>query len=234
MGFFEGRLPARDERDEDAEDGVDEPPPAYLGGVVPREVLVARSETAAVAVRGLVAFPDGFELRLALWTRGPRHRRGGHPWVPPTRPRPADLDEGAGLPDELLRFGIELPDGASVTNLDAWPWERPADVAEPSHGMQSSGGGGSDRHYEQSWWVWPLPGPGALAFVCEWPAYGIGETRYEIEADEIRRAAGLAQPVWPDVVGPSHRTHAQVFGRGLRRGHSGGTARPDVGGPQTP
>jgi hypothetical protein len=36
----------------------------------------------------------------------------------------------------------------------------------------------------------------SLAFVCEWPARGIGLTRHEIETGPIRRAAERARPIW--------------------------------------
>jgi hypothetical protein len=36
-----------------------------------------------------------------------------------------------------------------------------------------------------------------LAFVCEWPARGIGESRAEIGAGSILEAAGRALTFWP-------------------------------------
>jgi hypothetical protein len=47
-------------------------------------------------------------------------------------------------------------------------------------------------------WVWGLPPPGPLAFVCEWPARGIPETRVEIDAGLVLEAAGRAVAIWPD------------------------------------
>jgi hypothetical protein len=82
VGFFDGRRSARDELDDDEEiDEIDEPRAAYVGGVVPVTAIIARTTTAAVAVRGIVAYPDGFELHLAAWVRRPRRRgpRRGRP-----------------------------------------------------------------------------------------------------------------------------------------------------------
>jgi hypothetical protein len=45
---------------------------------------------------------------------------------------------------------------------------------------------------------WPLPPPGPLAFVCEWPAAGIAVTRSEIDAQLVLDAADRAQLIFPD------------------------------------
>jgi hypothetical protein len=47
-------------------------------------------------------------------------------------------------------------------------------------------------------WVWGLPPPGPLAFVVEWPARGIPETRAEIDAGLVLEAAARAVPIWTD------------------------------------
>lgn len=60
------------------------------------------------------------------------------------------------------------------------------------------GGGGGGRFYSEDYWVWPLPPPGPLAFVCEWPAYGIGLSRVEVEAERVRAAAADALAIWPE------------------------------------
>jgi hypothetical protein len=46
-------------------------------------------------------------------------------------------------------------------------------------------------------WVYGLPPPGPLAFVVEWPARGIAETRAEIDAGLVLEAASRAVPAWP-------------------------------------
>jgi hypothetical protein len=47
-----------------------------------------------------------------------------------------------------------------------------------------------------NWWVTPLPPPGRLEFVCEWPAAGIALTRVEVDADPIREAATRVTTLW--------------------------------------
>ncbi|MGH3398770.1 MAG: hypothetical protein ACRDPO_29200 [Streptosporangiaceae bacterium] len=47
------------------------------------------------------------------------------------------------------------------------------------------------------YWVSPLPPPGPLAFVCAWPAFGIAESRAELEAAQILAAARNCIDLWP-------------------------------------
>ena len=220
MSFFDREFQV-DEDDEDLDEDVedfDDFHSTYLGGVVPVELLVARSDAAAIAVRRIVAYPDGFEFTLDVWIRKPlRRRRRGLRFGSAIL---LDLDEIDGeLPDDYLRFGIEFPDGARVTNLDTPAWRISADATEPMHGMESHGGGGSDRRYTQEWWAWPVPTGGPLAFVCEWPAYDIPETRAEVEGEVVEDAAARARPVWSDDADrPTHLTRSQLS-QALRRRH---------------
>jgi hypothetical protein len=48
------------------------------------------------------------------------------------------------------------------------------------------------------YWVWPLPPPGPVEFVCEWPLHGIAESRGALDAQLIVDAAARAIPLWPD------------------------------------
>ncbi len=57
--------------------------------------------------------------------------------------------------------------------------------------MQDGGGGGG-RRYDMGYWVWPLPPPGPVTFVCEWPAYGIPENHVVVEGALFLAAAGRA------------------------------------------
>ncbi len=60
------------------------------------------------------------------------------------------------------------------------------------------GGGGGERAWDMRFWLWPLPPPGLLAFVAEWPLGGIALTRVEVDADPIVQAAAEAETLWPD------------------------------------
>ena len=197
MPFFERPPREHDDEDDDFDNFV-EPRRNHMGGVVAVELLLARSDTAVVAIRSIVAYPDGFEFTLTCWVR--RHPRPRRPrrFRQPVLMHPMEVEDGEDLPPEFLRFGIEFPDGARVTNLDAPHWRMSPDATEPAHGLETRGGSGNDAEYEQEFTAWPLPTPGALAFVCEWPAYDIPETRVEIHAGLLIDAATRATPIWPN------------------------------------
>jgi hypothetical protein len=59
-------------------------------------------------------------------------------------------------------------------------------------------GGVGGSAWDMEHWVWPPPPPGPLAFVCEWPARAIAESRAEINAGSILEAAGRTVTLWPD------------------------------------
>lgn len=175
MGFFDlpDREPDDDELDvDDQEDSFDGlRPGAWVAGVVPLELVVARSDQAAVVVSRISAYPDGFELtvnsHLRRTVKRTRRHRAYHPMMWHGMAEP-----GEPLPDELLRFGLAWPDGGRATTLDGWDRSWP-DATEPAHGLESHSGSGSDHEYSEEYWAWPLPGPGPLEFVVEWPAFDI-------------------------------------------------------------
>ncbi|HJQ73889.1 MAG TPA: hypothetical protein VJ814_03310, partial [Gaiellaceae bacterium] len=106
-----------------------------------------------------------------------------------------------GLEPEVLRLGVQFSDGRKATNVDGrMPFGMPGEPDEPPEGpvLFPRGGGGGDGRWQQGFWVWPLPPAGPLAFVCEWPAAGIPETRNEIDAALVRDAAADAAVLWPD------------------------------------
>lgn len=219
MGFFE--LPERDPEEDDLEpdDPYDIPRAApWIAGIVPLELVVARSDEAAVVASRIAAHPDGFELTLNSYIRpsaSRRRLRRHHPmWS-------HDLDPSDPIPDTFLRFGLAWPDGGRATNLDRWgrPWHD-ADATEPEHSLEEQGGGGSDDEYTEQYWCRPLPTEGELHLVVEWPAYGIPETSAALDAALFTEAAARARPVWEDDVDtPSHVSRSAVL-RALRRPES--------------
>ena len=157
--------------------------------------VLARTDALAVAITGGSAFPSGFEFTLNV-----RLRRGGD-----FDPFEADLlmhqgmyrhrrTSGAIAP-EVLRFGIEFADGAKATNLGG-PWPPRPDAEPASPVLVQHGGGGGNGRWDQEYWVWPLPPPGPLAFVCEWPHANVPLTRVATDADVIRSAAARAEKLW--------------------------------------
>ena len=57
--------------------------------------------------------------------------------------------------------------------------------------------GASALSRDWRYWVSPLPPPGSLGFVCAWPAFGIAESRAELEAAQILAAARDNIELWP-------------------------------------
>jgi hypothetical protein len=148
------------------------PPDNALGGVVPLDLLLARTDAVAVVVSELTAYASGFSFELAVtWRRPPSG------WEEARR-RQALWHARAGVPsDDTFLLEVELAEGGRAALLP-------------------QGGGGDDSHWQQRLWASPLPPPGPLALVCEWPAEGIALTRHPLDEALVRAAAGRAQLLW--------------------------------------
>ena len=165
------------------------PPANVLPGVVPVELVIARTDETAVAFTGIRAYPTGFGFTLSLHLRR-------SPTYPPFDPP----FEGDQIPDAFLRFGVQFADGAKATNLPRYDLYHDDDT-EPTPPVLTAHGGkgrGRGRAWDADQWVWPLPPAGPLALVCEWPAGQVGESRVELDARPIRQAAERATTLWPD------------------------------------
>jgi hypothetical protein len=176
-------------------------PGGMLPGVVALELVIARTQQVAVCVTRLGAYPTGFEFDLRTITPPSQRDLELDPLLfGPHRHR---LRRAAGeqvLPDDMLRFGVQFSDGGRATNTGGG-FHHPGD--EPTGPvMNSGGGGGGGGDWHQENWVWPLPPPGPLLFVCEWPAVGIAVTRAEIDAQLVIDAASRAQALFPDAGQP--------------------------------
>jgi hypothetical protein len=171
------------------------PPHNVLPGVVPAELIVAETDQTVVAVTALCVYPTGIGFTLSLRLR---HLSSRERW------RYASLfgyglPEGEPLPDELVRFGVQFADGRKATNLDRRP---PADSEPEGPVLIEQGGSGyGSPAWDTEEWLWPLPPPGPLTFVCEWPGRGIGLSRAEVDGDAIRQAAARAVTLWPEESG---------------------------------
>lgn len=163
------------------------------GVVVPLVRVLARTDDVAIIVGGLVAYPAGFDLSVITIARLAT-RSGIHP-----NPRGFGLPDGAYPAGAFLRFGLRFADGSKATN-DGFG-RSPRSSGAGMRGLQPRGSGGGGRKYTSRYWCEPLPPPGALGLVCEWPKYGIAETEDVISADLILAAAAQAKPIWPEDVG---------------------------------
>jgi hypothetical protein len=186
-------------------------PNGTLPGVVAIELVLAQNDRYAVCISRLGAYPTGFEFELLSMAApgdpdseeldpmlfGPGRHRG--------RRHRGQLD------DEFLRIGVQFADGAKATNVPGpRHFGRQDEPDRPV--LHGGGGGGGGGRWRQTEWVWPLPPPGPLAFVCEWPAAGIPETRKEIDAQLILDAAQRAQVIFPDDDGPQGGSSAVLTG----------------------
>ena len=116
---------------------------------------------AAIAITGLTAYTTGFEIFMARRIR---------PGVPGLDEDPTPEMLSRGRPDPLAApfFSLLLSDGTEVAS------GRPRGESEPTGPiLQSRGGGGSTHSQFFRWWAWPLPPPGPLEFICQWPMYEI-------------------------------------------------------------
>jgi hypothetical protein len=169
------------------------PPDGTLPGIVPVELLLARTDTHAVLVSDLRAYPTGLDFALTVRPHPDRPRQRRDP--------ERALDRHLEYRHHLLE--LRFADGHTASN-DPRRWPRTFEIQEPDppflypHG----GGGGDDRGWRSRHWLWGLPPPGPLAVVCAWPARGVPETRVEIDAGLVLDAAGRAVAVWPRERGP--------------------------------
>jgi hypothetical protein len=182
-------------------------PPPWTGrpqgpplGAAVSDLLLARSEQAAVYVDYVDAYPEGFELEIRASTSVAYHELGregdgsgpdvfgGH-W-------PIVGERRDVLPPQLLRIGVQFADGRTATNIGGHDRPVGGPVMWPLRG--GARGGGEESRFQQGYWVSPLPPPGPVGFVCEWPAVEIGVARQEIDAQLIRDAAEKARAMFGD------------------------------------
>ena len=151
-------------------------------------LLLARTDQAAVAVVGLWAFTEGFEFQVTVQLRAA---------VPGTSAASflSALD-GAPLEDEFLRLGIQFSTGEKAANTELRATrDTGGEPVGPTMKNRVAGAGALSRDW--TYWVSPLPPPGPLAFVCAWPAFGIAESRAELDAALILDAARDSISLWP-------------------------------------
>jgi DNA-binding XRE family transcriptional regulator len=102
----------------------------------------------------------------------------------------ADTDEGedfeppAQLREEFLRFGIAEATGAVATNLPGARWTPRFDAAPSGPVLAGGTSYSTPAALTARWWLWPAP-RGALEVACEWPAFGIAETRARLNMRDL-------------------------------------------------
>ena len=196
QGFFE--LPSRGSgrpRPPDQRPRWLGPPEDSFGVLVPLRLVVVRTADLAVAIPSATGYRNGFGFELAI-------RRAAAEGDAFALDRTLDwLGREGSPPPEVLRVGVQFADGQKATSLESW-WDYfdPQDAAQappPGPVLVPQGGAGGERVRSQSYWVWPLPPDGPLAFVVEWPALGVPLTQARVDGALIRQAAAQDEGLWP-------------------------------------
>jgi hypothetical protein len=162
------------------------PPETMVPGIVPVELLLGRTDTDAVLLTDLRAYPTGLEF--ALTARPHPHQ---------LQQRRHDLDRPHRFLSRDLWLELRFADGQTAsTHPRSWPRTFETEEPDPPF-LCCHGGGGSERGWRSPHWLWGLPPPGPLAFVCTWPAGQTPSSSVEIDASLVLEAADRAVPVWP-------------------------------------
>ncbi len=160
---------------------------------LPQNLLLARTDDAAVALLGLQVHTTGVSFTLVVRVRPSSERLAGR-----------SLNElvwehgpGAGR----LLMGLEFSDGRRVSTLGT-------PGAANDVVFTNGGGSGGEASVEQSWWLNPLPPEGPLRFVVRCTELGIEEASAVLDGAAIRWAAADVVTLWPWAPPPEHR-HAE-------------------------
>jgi hypothetical protein len=169
-----------------------ERPDTVVPGSVPGELLLIRTGQVAIAIGSIRAYPDGFEFTVHVRRRtsdetGERHAGDPFNWHP------------RAYRENALRLGVLYADGRRIATTSG-PAGRPDTLEDLV--ISWRGGGGSDRSWDQEFWLYPLPPDGPVTFIASWTEHGVTETRVELDSAPIREAAGRAVTLWPEDLSP--------------------------------
>jgi hypothetical protein len=162
------------------------PPEHMVPGVVPVELLLARNDTHAVLVTHVHAFPTGVDFILTVRPRPGQPRQRRH-----------DLDRPHRLAYHDLGLELRFADGRIASN-DPRRWPRSFEDEQPDPPLlYYHGRGGCEGGWRSHHWLWGLPPPGPLAFVCGSSAGQLPPSGVQIDAGLVLEAAARAAAVWP-------------------------------------
>jgi hypothetical protein len=190
MGFFE----STPERPAPEFEGPGNPawmrPDGVIPGLAPAEVFLIRNNDVAVAVGSVTAYPNGFEFTIHA-----RLRKREFVWG--KSPLDSLADPRTRQPEQALRLGVQYADGRRARTSSHRPI--PAHRANGEHlVLLEVGTGGTERQWDGSFWVHPLPPGGPVTFVASWLLYEVAETHAELDSSVIHEAAQRAVILWPD------------------------------------
>ncbi|MFJ5612077.1 hypothetical protein ACIQCJ_22135 [Streptomyces sp. NPDC093221] len=201
-----------------------------LPASVPGDVVLLRSDRAAVWIGGLRAYPNGFVFHLrAVLRRTPANGAWlGNPLDGRSNPlRPPE-------PQSNLRLGLRYADGRRVATQGGMPVPWPGDDDTEAIRLISQGGGGSGLTWEASFWTYPLPPDGPVTVFTSWLDAGVREASVELDGAAIRAAGGRAVRLWPqdedpeDEDGYSYVTRTLTVGDAEADGDGDGDDDPET------
>lgn len=152
-------------------------PEDQSGVVLGAQVMLGRSDTAAVVLHTLVGFPSGLLVSLGLHLRvsleGRRWARELHEEDQPQRFR--------------LGFGYDEPP-------EPVPFRTERDGSKPAWYLD--GASGSDVAYTARLWVTPYPPAEVLTVSCAWEAQGIAVTSTRLTVPMVEQVVGETMKFW--------------------------------------
>jgi hypothetical protein len=171
----------------------DGPPRDAVPAIVPIERVVAQADDVGVYLACLRVYPTGFEFETSVVAKDEAVELD-----PFSFQHWNEAEKTGVIPPGQLRLGFLFADGAKVTNIGGeLEWDREPGSRPKGPVMRSpeSGGGGGDWYCRL--WVWPIPQPGSLQFVCEWPGAGIPLTYTDLDSAAIIDAASRSKALFP-------------------------------------
>jgi hypothetical protein len=162
-----------------------ERPFRLLGAPIGRAFLLGRSDRAAIAVQHISAFPRGFTFQVVALSP-----------VEGASPVEGVWDPMYGL------AGYRGRPGTDRENMIAQYLQLEVELADGGRPPLAKGAGGARRvdglwETTMEYWVNVLPPLGPVAFLCQWPWYGIAPSRYELDGDQIVAASKRSMVIWP-------------------------------------
>lgn len=159
---------------------------------VPFTAVLGRTDDVAVCIVGIHVFTTGLSFRLAVRLRQ----------VPPGQEhRIFEMVSGHRLPgtsaEDRLLLGVEFSDGRTASNVASDDWFAMDELPDDQLVLSPARGGGGGLHYDQHFWLSPLPPPGPVTIVCAWPALGLSESSAECDGQLLLDAAARALVLWP-------------------------------------
>jgi hypothetical protein len=164
-----------------------ERPETEFPAVVPVGTLLfdPTSPISAVAVTGVLAYRNGFEFFVTRLVRNPPG------WVSSGAPHPGRRHGPSA--QESFQIGVEFANGGQTPFTGGFI--ELSYPEEPDRPFMHPCGSSIRWHREDDRrWVWPLPPPGRLTFICR---LGDTESRVGMDAQLILDASRQSQPAWP-------------------------------------